>query len=58
MEELQEAIDAGDAEYTEFTGRFAEVSLTVEYEGWIVGARMEMDGEYPLMRLERAERRD
>ncbi|WP_331235056.1 dihydroneopterin aldolase family protein [Natronorarus salvus] len=58
MEALKAAIEAGDAEYTEFTGRFAEVSLTVEYEGVTVDAHMEMDGEYPLMRLVSVERRD
>jgi len=30
---LQDAIDAGDADYVEFTGEFADVDVVVEYEG-------------------------
>ncbi|QSG06106.1 dihydroneopterin aldolase family protein [Halapricum desulfuricans] len=50
-EELEAAIAEGTADYTEFTGRFAEIEITVDYEGAEAVARMEMDDGYPLMRL-------
>ncbi len=43
------------AEYTELTGRFMEVEIFVEYEGIRVVAVMEMDGDYPRMRLDRVD---
>ncbi|MEF8778576.1 MAG: dihydroneopterin aldolase family protein [Natronomonas sp.] len=43
------------AEYTELTGRFMEVEITIEYEGVEVVAAMAMDGDYPRMELERIE---
>ncbi|QSG09274.1 dihydroneopterin aldolase family protein [Halapricum desulfuricans] len=49
--ELEAAIAEGSADYTEFTGRFAEVEIRVDYEGSRAVARMEMDDGYPLMRL-------
>jgi hypothetical protein len=49
---LQDAIDAADAEYTELTGRFLDVSMTIEYEGVTVETSMEMDGGYPLMQID------
>jgi hypothetical protein len=54
-EELQAALAEGPADYTEFTGRFAEVEIVVDYEDSEVVARMEMDDGYPLMRLDRVE---
>jgi hypothetical protein len=49
---LREAIDQQSADYTEFTGRFAEVEMTIEYEGVVVETSMQMDGDYPLMAVE------
>jgi len=54
-EELEAALAEGPAEYTEFTGRFAEVEIVIDYEGSEVVARMEMDDGYPLMALDRVE---
>ena len=53
--ELEAALAEGPADYTEFTGRFAEVEIVVDYEGSEVLARMEMDDGYPLMVLDRVE---
>ena len=52
---LQSAIDAADADYVELTGRFLDVAIVVEYEGITVETAMQMDGDYPLMRIERVE---
>jgi hypothetical protein len=49
---LQDAIDAGDADYVEFTGEFADVDVVVEYEGVTVETAMRMDGDYPMMAVE------
>lgn len=49
---LERAIEAGAADYVEFTGEFAEVEITVAYEGHEVVTRMAMDEGYPLMRVE------
>jgi len=54
-EELETALAEGPAEYTEFTGKFAEVEIVTDYEGSEVVARMEMDDGYPLMALDRVE---
>ena len=54
-EELASALEEGPADYTEFTGRFAEVEILVDYEDSEVVARMEMDDGYPLMALDRVE---
>ncbi|WP_188882468.1 dihydroneopterin aldolase family protein [Halarchaeum grantii] len=48
---LRAELDGSSAEYTELTGRFMEVEVVVEYEGTRAVARMEMEGDYPLMRL-------
>jgi len=48
---LADALADGPADYTEFTGRFAEIEIDIDYEGERVRARMEMDDGYPLMRL-------
>ncbi|WP_049937708.1 dihydroneopterin aldolase family protein [Haloplanus natans] len=42
---------ADDHGYVELTGRFMEVGMRIEYEGVVVRTAMEMEGEYPLMRL-------
>jgi len=56
VEVLTEALVAelaeSPAEYTELTGRFLEVSMTIDCEGHEVHARMEMKDGYPLMRVE------
>jgi hypothetical protein len=48
---LEEALAAQSADYTELTGRFMEVEMRIEYEGVTVRTRMEMEGDYPLMKL-------
>ena len=48
-EELERAVEEGPADYVEWTGRFADVRMTVRYEGVTVRARMEMEDGYPLM---------
>ncbi|WP_435098648.1 dihydroneopterin aldolase family protein [Halarchaeum sp. P4] len=50
-DELEAELAESSAEYTEFTGRFMEVEVVVDYEGTEAVARMEMEGDYPLMRL-------
>jgi hypothetical protein len=49
---LREEIADQSADYTEFTGRFAEVEMTIEYEGVAVETSMRMDGDYPLMAVD------
>ncbi|RQH01309.1 dihydroneopterin aldolase family protein [Natrarchaeobius oligotrophus] len=51
-DELADALANASAEYTELTGRFLEVEIVVEYEGWTVVTKMAMEDGYPLMRLE------
>lgn len=51
-DELETELADSSADYTELTGRFLEVEIVVDYEGCEVVTRMEMDGDYPLMRLE------
>jgi hypothetical protein len=56
---LAEAIQSGpdtDGGYTEFTGEFADVELTIEREGTTVRAAMELEDGYPLMRLAAVDR--
>jgi hypothetical protein len=53
---LRAELADSSAEYTELTGRFMEVEITVEYEDTEVVAAMAMDGDYPRMKLERVER--
>jgi hypothetical protein len=50
-DELAAALDASSADYTELTGRFVEVEIDVAYEGVAVRTRMEMEGDYPRMKL-------
>ena len=54
--ELAEACDT-DHGYVEFTGRFAEVDITIVHGGVEVHARMEMVDGYPLMQVESVEER-
>jgi hypothetical protein len=49
--ELERAIEEGPADYVEWTGRFADVRMTVRYEGVTVRTRMAMDDGYPLMEV-------
>jgi hypothetical protein len=50
-EALEAAIAAGSADYTELTGRFLDVTITVAYEGVTVRTELVMDDGYPLMRI-------
>ncbi len=43
------------ADYTELTGRFMDVEIRIEYEDHTAVASMAMDGDYPLMKLDRVE---
>jgi len=49
---LREAIAESGADYTELTGRFIEVSMTIDYEGVVVETSMAMDDGYPLMAVD------
>lgn len=49
---LRAAIDDGGADYTELTGRFLDVSMTVDYEGVVVETSMAMEDGYPLMQVD------
>ena len=44
-------LESQSAEYTELTGRFLDVEMRVEYGDVTVRTRMEMEGDYPMMRL-------
>ncbi len=46
---LNAEIDASTASYTELTGRFFEVEMTIHYEGTTVETEMKMVDGYPLM---------
>jgi hypothetical protein len=48
---LEAALADATADYTELTGRFLDVELTIEYEGQTARARMELEDGYPLMRV-------
>jgi hypothetical protein len=50
-DELAAELAESSADYTELTGRFMEVEMTIDYEGVRVQTRMEMEDGYPLMRL-------
>ncbi|WP_336136622.1 dihydroneopterin aldolase family protein [Natronomonas amylolytica] len=54
-EALAEELAGQSADYTELTGRFMEVEIVVDYEDTHVVAAMEMEGDYPRMRVERVE---
>ncbi|WP_439028399.1 dihydroneopterin aldolase family protein [Haloarchaeobius sp. DT45] len=49
---IEAELAAQSAEYTEFTGRFADVEMTIEYEGTTVETSMSMEGDYPMMRVD------
>jgi hypothetical protein len=49
--ELERAIEEGAADYVEWTGRFADVRMTIRYEGVTVRTRMAMADGYPLMEV-------
>ena len=49
---LAGAIEDSSASYTELTGKYLDVNLTVEYEGVRVVAEMELVDGYPLMTLD------
>ena len=48
---IAEELAAQSADYTELTGRFLDVEMRIEYGGVTVRTRMEMEGDYPLMKL-------
>jgi len=51
-EPLREAIADAGADYTELTGRFLDVSMTIDYEGCVVETSMAMADGYPLMQVD------
>jgi hypothetical protein len=51
-ESLRDAIAESGADYTELTGRFLDVSMTIDYEGVTVETSMVMEDGYPLMRVD------
>jgi hypothetical protein len=57
-DDLAAAIADGAASYTELTGRFFDVELTIEYEGVRAVAVMELVDGYPLMSLDTVESTD
>jgi hypothetical protein len=52
---LADALAEGSADYTEWTGRFSEVRMRIDYEDVTVRTGMAMRGEYPLMEVESVE---
>jgi len=56
-DKLREEIEAGSATYTELTGKFLDVEITVEYEGCEVLAEIVMDEGYPMMKITDIDRR-
>lgn len=51
VDDLASELAGLTSDYAELTGRFMEVEMTVEYEGTRVRTRMEMEDDYPTMRL-------
>jgi hypothetical protein len=51
-EPLEAAIADAGADYTELTGRFLDVSMTIDYEGCVVETSMAMEDGYPLMQVD------
>jgi len=51
-EPLREAIAEAGADYTELTGRFLDVEMTIDYEGCVVETSMAMADGYPLMQVD------
>jgi hypothetical protein len=56
IDAIEAALEAQSADYTEWTGKFAEVEMEIEYEGVEVSTRMAMEGDYPMMSVERVRR--
>jgi hypothetical protein len=50
-DELERAVEEGSADYVEWTGRFADVRMTIRYEDIVVRTRMAMEDGYPMMRV-------
>jgi hypothetical protein len=50
-DELERAVEESSASYVEWTGRFADVRMTIRYEGVEVRTRMAMTEGYPLMEV-------
>jgi hypothetical protein len=50
-EELERAVEEGSVDYVEWTGRFADVWMTIRYEEVTVRTRMAMEDGYPMMRV-------
>jgi len=50
-DKLREEIEAGSATYTELTGKFLDVEITVEYEGCEAVAEIVMEDGYPMMKV-------
>jgi len=50
--ELEAELADSAADYTELTGRFVEVEMTIDHEGHEVRTWMDMQDGYPLMRVE------
>jgi hypothetical protein len=57
VDELAAELAGTAADYAELTGRFMEVEMSIDYQGTRVRTRMEMEDDYPLMRLVSVERR-
>jgi hypothetical protein len=56
MEAIEQALAEQSASYTEWTGLFSEVRMEIEYAGVEVETTMAMDGDYPLMTVDRIRR--
>ena len=50
-DELEHAVEEGSADYVEWTGRFADVRMTIRYGDVAVRTRMAMENGYPMMRV-------
>ncbi len=50
-DELEAALEASSADYTELTGRFLEVEIVVDYGERTVRTAMAMENGYPLMKI-------
>jgi hypothetical protein len=57
-DELRAEIESGSASYTELTGRFLDVEITVAYEGSEVVAEIVMEEGYPMMKVTSIDRPD
>ncbi|SDX63251.1 dihydroneopterin aldolase family protein [Halobellus clavatus] len=48
---IADELAAQSADYTELTGRFLDVEMRIQYAGVTVRTAMEMEDDYPLMKL-------